>query len=267
MNFVQINIEATETDQEILIGLLAVLSATGFEQTDTHLIAYFEEESFQSYEIHGVLKKFVFNINTIAEQNWNAAWEESFQPVVVDDFCAVRAHFHQPIKGVQHEVVITPKMSFGTGHHATTYMMLHQMQALDFNNKTVLDFGTGTGILAILAEKLGAAHIIAIDNDAWSFENVQENIQLNNCVKITPLLTDTIPVAETFDVALANITKNVLLSYMGILKTCVSEGGFLLFSGLLENDKTEMLEAAQNRGMKLVLEKTKEGWLSLLFIN
>ena len=125
-----------------------------------------------------------FSETTIEETNWNQVWESSFEPVVVDDFVAVRADFHEPIKGIKHEIVITPKMSFGTGHHATTYMMLEQMGKLDFKDKRVLDFGTGTGVLAILAEKMGAKKIIAIDNDEWSIENANENIKRNNCVAV-----------------------------------------------------------------------------------
>lgn len=267
MNHIQLSIAAAEPEQELLIGQLTFLNATGFEQTDTHLLAYFEENDFPSYDVYGLLKKFAYQINTVAAQNWNAAWEQSFEPVVVDHFCAVRAHFHAPISTVKHEIIITPKMSFGTGHHATTYMMLQRMQYLDFNGKTVLDFGTGTGVLAILAEKEGAAQVTAIDNDLWSFENVQENIQLNHCTKITALLTEQIPTDETYAVILANITKNVLLSYMGVLKSCLEARGFLLMSGLLEADKTEMLHAAENHGMKLVREEVRTAWLSLLFVN
>ncbi len=122
-----------------------------------------------------------FSKTIIEETNWNQVWESNFDPVIVDDFVAVRAHFHEPIKNVQHEIVITPKMSFGTGHHATTYMMMQQMRELDFAGKNVFDFGTGTGVLAILAEKLGAQKVIAIDNDDWSIENADENVKRNNC--------------------------------------------------------------------------------------
>lgn len=267
MNHIQLSIEAGESSQEVLIGQLSALDATGFEQTDTHLIAYFKEAAFPSYDVHEVLKNFVYHIQTVPEQNWNAAWEESFQPVVVNRFCAVRAQFHQPIPGVAHEIVITPKMSFGTGHHATTYLMLEGMQELDFKGKTVLDFGTGTGILAILAEKLGAAHITAIDNDAWSFENVQENIKLNGCAHITPLLTDQVPQTKPYDIILANITKNVLLSYMDILKSCLKGGGALLLSGFFPEDAKEMVAAAQQLGMELVAKKARDKWCYLQFVN
>jgi ribosomal protein L11 methyltransferase len=183
MKHIQLSIEVPEPEQEILIAQLISLNASGFEQTDTHLLAYFEEEAFPSYDVHELLKKFPYHITTVGEQNWNAAWEKSFEPVVVENFCAVRAHFHQPIQGVAHEIVITPKMSFGTGHHATTYMMLEQMQQLDFSGKTVLDFGTGTGILAILAEKRGAEHITAMDNDAWSYETYRKTSSSTGVVR------------------------------------------------------------------------------------
>jgi ribosomal protein L11 methyltransferase len=148
------------------------------------LLAYFNEEDFPSYDVQSLLNGYNFQSNTIPEQNWNEEWEQNFQPVVVDDFCAVRAHFHAPISTVKHEIIITPKMSFGTGHHATTYMMMQQMQNIDFNNKSVFDFGTGTGILAILAEKCGAKEIIAIDNDEWSYKNAEENLEMNSVKKL-----------------------------------------------------------------------------------
>jgi ribosomal protein L11 methyltransferase len=267
MNHIQLSIEAAEEEQESLVAVLFGLDATGFEQTDTHLVAYFAEEQFPSYNVHEVLKKFRYQANTVKEKNWNATWEAGFRPVVVDDFCAVRAHFHAPVPGVKHQIIITPKMSFGTGHHATTFLMLQAMQHIDFTNKKVLDFGTGTGILAILAEKRGAAQITAIDNDAWSFENVQENIQLNACTRIKALHTATIPDQEPFHVILANITRNVLLEYMPVLKSSLMPTGMLACSGILKEDKQDMCAAGENWGMKLVLESERANWISLLFVN
>lgn len=267
MNHIQFNITANEKEQEELISFLSELGATGFEQNETQLIAYFEEGNFNSDEVHGVLKKFAFSTTTVAEQNWNAVWESNFEPITVGNFCGVRAHFHQPIKNVQHEIVITPKMSFGTGHHATTFMMMEQMQAINFKDKEVFDFGTGTGILAILAEKLGAAKVTAIDNDAWSFENVQENIQKNNCTKIEASLTEQLPQHKSFDIVLANINKNVLLQYMDILKSCTKQNGLLLLSGLLASDENDIVSAYEKVNFKLQKQLTNKNWISLLFVN
>lgn len=174
MKFIQISIEVTDEQQEILIGLLSYFDATGFEQTETHLHAYFTENNFAAYEVNETLKHFSFQTQTVKDKNWNKEWNSNFQPVIVNNFCGIRAHFHTPIKIAQHEIIITPKMSFGTGHHATTYMMIEQMKELEFKNKTIFDFGTGTGILAILAEKFGAASVSAIDIDEWSIKNAQK---------------------------------------------------------------------------------------------
>ncbi len=175
MNHIQIIIEANDEQQEILIGELEEVEAIGFEQTASNLLAYFEEDNFKSYEVNMLLKEYTFHFTTLPKQNWNALWESNFEPVIVDDFCAIRADFHEPVKDGHHEIIITPKMSFGTGHHATTFMMIQQMRNISFKNKKVFDFGTGTGILAILAVKLGAALVTAIDNDEWSIKNAEEN--------------------------------------------------------------------------------------------
>jgi ribosomal protein L11 methyltransferase len=184
MDSIQISITATEEEQEILISLLSDFGATGFEQTDKEVIAYFDENNFESYEVNEIIKAYTFTTAHIKEQNWNEVWERNFQPVVINNFCSVRAEFHPPASGVEHEIIITPKMSFGTGHHATTYMMIEQMKDIAFENKTVFDFGTGTGLLSILAEKLGAARVSAIDVDEWSITNARENIEKNNCSKL-----------------------------------------------------------------------------------
>ena len=131
-----------------------------------------------------------FDWNEIPDQNWNQVWENNYEPVQVGNFAGIRAQFHQPLAGVKFELLITPKMSFGTGHHATTYMMLDWMREFDFTGKTVLDMGTGTGVLAIMAEKLGASRIIAIDIDDWSIENAKENIEVNGCRRIQLLQSD-----------------------------------------------------------------------------
>lgn len=266
MNSIQISIEANEQEQEILISQLDDLNANGFEQTEHTLIAYFGENNFDSYEVNRLLKGYVYQVLTLEEQNWNQVWEGNFQPVVVDDFCAIRADFHEPIPNVQHEIVITPKMSFGTGHHATTYMMIRQMKDIDFTGKTVFDFGTGTGILAILAEKLGAASVSAIDVDHWSIENAKENIEKNGCSRIQVELSSHIP-PHTFDTILANINRNVILQYLPDLKRALKDESCLLLSGLLTTDEKDIVLACTDKQLQLVKQTEKNNWISLLFIN
>ncbi len=263
MNSIQISIEASEEQQEILISQLEDLEATGFEQTQAALIAYFPENNFNSYEVTRLLQGYAFRISTIEEQNWNRVWESNFQPVVVGDFCAIRADFHPPISSVRHEIIITPKMSFGTGHHATTFMMMEQMKGLDFSNKTVFDFGTGTGILAILAEMLGAASVLAIDVDEWSAVNAKENIEKNKCAAIEVRLSSLLP-SQQFDVILANINRNVILQYLPELQTKVNENGMLLLSGLMSGDEKDILEACSKYHFDLVNKTERNNWISLL---
>lgn len=263
---IQISIQADEPRQELLISLLSDLGAEGFEQTDDRLTAYFNALQFPSYEVNGLLQGERYEMQTLEEQNWNAVWESNFPPVIVGDFCAVRAEFHAPIPGVAYELVITPKMSFGTGHHATTWMMIDAMKYLDFQGARVFDFGTGTGILAILAEKLGAASVTAIDVDDWSIRNATENVERNNCCKISLSLSTNIPSAE-FDVVLANINRNVILQYLPYLEGCVRSGGHLLLSGLLTTDETDLVEACSRHHFRLVQRGERSNWISLLFVN
>jgi ribosomal protein L11 methyltransferase len=264
MKHIQVEIYANQFQQEELIAFLDDFNPSGFEQTDEKLKAYFEEKDFVYDEILKMLEGYPYEISQVEEQNWNAVWEQNFQPVVVEDFCAIRAHFHAPVKDVKHEIIITPKMSFGTGHHATTYMMMQQMRDIDFKNKTVFDFGTGTGILAILAEKLGAAKINGIDVDDWSIENARENFERNDCRKITVSLSSNLP-NEQFDIILANINRNVILAYMEQLVTIVKHDGLVLLSGLLAADANDITKAAQTNDLKSIKQLERQGWLSLLF--
>jgi ribosomal protein L11 methyltransferase len=264
MNYTQIRIEANSEEQDVLLGMLTDYDAIGFEQADDFLLAYFPENNFKSYEINNILQDRKFEVSTIAEKNWNEEWESNFQPVIVDDFCGIRAHFHPPFSGISYEILITPKMSFGTGHHATTFMMIQQMRDIDMNGKKVLDFGTGTGVLAILAEKLGASAVTAIDNDAWSIENASENLANNNCTKISLKLSEEIPL-DLYDVILANINRNIILQYLPILKSMMGEKSLVLFSGLLKADEDIVTELAVGLGMFKGKRLEKDNWISLLF--
>ena len=267
MDSIQINIEANEEQQEILISQLEELNANGFEQTQGSLIAYFPANNFESYAVNEVLKPYHFSITTLEERNWNELWEQNFEPVVVDDFCAIRAEFHKPFNNIAYEIVITPKMSFGTGHHATTHMMIQQMKDMDFKGKKVFDFGTGTGILAILAEKLGSKEVKSIDIDEWSIENARENINRNGCTKINVELSSQLP-QQQFDIILANINRNVILEYLPGLRSILNKlDGQLLLSGLLINDQDVIVEACEEQGLILKKASERNKWISLLFVN
>jgi ribosomal protein L11 methyltransferase len=239
MNYLQITIPTADLSlQEILVALLPELGYEGFEQQEDALQAFLPEEQFDGAKLDTLLQqhRLSYTSTLLPERNWNEEWEKNFLPVQMGDFCAIRAHFHVPIPDVAHELVITPKMSFGTGHHATTYMMLQAMQQVNFHGRTVLDFGTGTGVLAILAERLGAASVLAIDNDDWSIQNAKENITENHCVIIHVLKTDKIPSTDRFDIILANINKHILLREMPSIGQQLRVGGVILMSGLLQDD-------------------------------
>ncbi len=259
--YVQITIAATEQQQEELIALLSDYETSGFEQHQNQLIAWFDKNGFSQADVEQILQPYSYDLKYIQEKNWNEEWEQNFQPVIVADFCAVRADFHRPIAEVEHEIIITPKMSFGTGHHATTHMMIEQMRQMNFAGKNVLDFGTGTGILAILAEKLGASKIIAIDVDNWSIENATENLKRNDCSRTSLILSSQIP-NKTFDIVLANINRNVLIQYAAELKNALVANGLLLISGILPDDQYAVLQSM--KGFTLENSMQRNSWLSML---
>jgi ribosomal protein L11 methyltransferase len=253
-------------DGEILIALLADKGFESFEETEKSLKAFIKEDDFikDSFEeiLHIIPVK--YTITTVAQQNWNAQWESSFAPIIVNDFVAIRAAFHQPVQNVQHEIIITPKMSFGTGHHATTYMMISQMQGLDFKNKTVVDFGTGTAVLAILAEKMGATAIDAIDYDDWSIENSIENAAANSCTNINLIKAETIAPGKLYDIILANINLNVIQSNLAAISASSKKGTQILLSGFLKTDEMILLKALSTNGISHQLTLEKDNWICLL---
>lgn len=257
-------IEATK--REMLIARLSAEGYNGFEETDESLLAYIDASDFDTETLQLIASEYEvpYDIETLGQQNWNAEWEKNFQPVIVEGFCTVRADFHKLDVATPYEIVITPKMSFGTGHHATTKLMMTRMQYIDFAGKQVFDFGTGTGILAILAEKLGAADTLAIDNDEWSYENAHENIACNNCshIEIVQGSMEHIPQRE-YDVILANINRHILLHYMADLYRSVKTGGILLMSGLLTDDEEIVKIAATEAGFTNIETNTLNGWITL----
>lgn len=261
-----------ETDpekREILIAELSLLGYDGFEEDTRQLKAYIPNEDFNGVQLDQLAgeKQLEYRVNTLQEKNWNADWESSFAPVVVEDLVAVRAHFHDPISGPRYDIVITPKMSFGTGHHATTWLMLKAMGLMDVKGKKVLDFGTGTGVLAILAEKMGASSVLAIDNDTWSVENTQENLEKNGCGKVEVRLASEIPAGETFDLVLANINKHVLLTVGESLFHSLVPGGKLALSGVLGGDLEDILAAYMPWFGEAERVEAQNNWLVITFVK
>ena len=258
----------SDEEADLYIGLLSDLDYSGFEQEDQQLKAYIDDDLFDLVALKALAKEFSFNFqtNNVDEQNWNEVWESNFEPVLVDDFVGLRANFHPPFgQKVQYELVITPKMSFGTGHHATTHMMIQQMQKLKFQDAEVLDFGTGTGILAILAEKLGARSILAIDNDEWSINNSKENLDANASFNIELQHASTLPKEKSFSIILANINLNVIVENFDNMYNLLQSGGHLVLSGLLQEDENTILEIANRHHLKHVNTLKRAAWISLLF--
>lgn len=267
MNYLQVEFKAIPGSQtEILVALLSEAGFESFEETENSLFAYIREEGFSESSLQPALRVIPvkYNISVIPQQNWNARWEESFEPVIIQDFVAIRAGFHKPVNSVQHEIIITPKMSFGTGHHATTHMMVEQMKGLELTSKKVLDFGTGTAVLAILAEKMGASEIDAIDNDAWSIENSVENAAANQCTKINLAKADTIETGEIYDVILANINLNVILHNLPALKAVSKTGTLLLLSGIMKADEVNMMRSLDAGGWHYLQTVEKGEWICML---
>lgn len=266
MDYIKITFADLQPEQkEILIAQLAEAGYEGFEEKEDNLDAFIAKKDFDTSLLNEISFKYQtrYSLEKIVETNWNQVWESNFEPVIVDDYVAIRAYFHKPISNVKFEVVITPKMSFGTGHHATTHMMIQLMKDIIFTGKSVLDFGTGTGILAILAEKSGAEKIYAIDNDDWSIANAEENFKNNDCSNIVLKKASDASSEIEFDVILANINKNVILENLKLLVQITKPNGVILLSGLLHTDKEEILDAALQAGFVLNRELEKNNWIGL----
>lgn len=256
-----------EVTRYLVTQNLMAVDYEGVEEDGNFLIAYCEEEMYDEDLLKIMLDypDITFNKQIIPAQNWNALWESSFERVIVDDFVAVRASFHASVLDAEHEIIITPKMSFGTGHHATTFMMMQQMRELDFTNKLVADFGTGTGVLAILAEKMGAKKVVAIDNDEWSIANAKENIEANNCRNIFLIKDDSLHNDSLYDIVLANINKNIILENLQAFAACLNENGLLLISGLLKEDEEEIMNEMKKFSLEHIFTLHRGAWISLRF--
>ncbi len=264
--FIQLFFSNTDEDKTaMLIALLSDIGYSGFEETEKGMKAYISNDDFDQTALGMVLNTVAVTCerSAIKEQNWNAQWESSFDSIIIGDFAAIRAGFHQPVQNVKHEMIITPKMSFGTGHHASTYMMIHQMKEMGFTGKTVVDFGTGTAVLAILAEKMGAASVDAIDNDEWSIENAKENLVANNCSAVNISMAETLQKGKRYDIILANINLNVIVDNLpAVIQACKKDTEILL-SGFLKQDEPGLLQLTSVFNLSHINTLQKGEWICL----
>lgn len=272
MNYVayHFSVNPPQPGSEILMAMISDMGFESFDTSEKGFTAYIPEENANNVDINNLSFSdftYTFTIEKIAQVNWNEEWEKNFEPVVVENLICIRAPFHPANKTVKHEIIIMPKMSFGTGHHQTTQLMCEAMYACDFKDKRVLDMGCGTGVLAILAHLLKAKNILAIDIDDWSVENSIENCTANNCTGITVKKGDieSIERLENLDIILANINKNILKKHIPFYSKKLNLKGKLFLSGFFKTDVDELIELAEENSLRLQTPYFKDEWAALVF--
>jgi ribosomal protein L11 methyltransferase len=270
MDYLEIKIDDKSGEHRDII--LARLSEEGFEsfiEEQESLVAYIPAASFNKKKIELLLSGYgvSWQYSVIPEMNWNEEWEKHYDPVLISDKCFIRAPFHPPLKGIQFDIIIEPKMSFGTAHHETTALMIKLMMESKFTGRKVLDMGCGTGVLAILAYKLGASDVVAADIDDWSYQNCLENIERNKAGNIRVVLGNVKTIKDKgFDIILANINRNVLLGDMPDYSRLIS-GGELFLSGFYKEDIPVIIEKAEQTGFKFLTMMTKNNWVGMKFLK
>ncbi|MDG3583772.1 50S ribosomal protein L11 methyltransferase [Galbibacter pacificus] len=267
------SVNPAEPGNEILIAELGYAGFESFVENEEGVVAYIQKNEWTPdvLETVEIIKNESFKVNftykEIAQQNWNAEWEKNFHPIEVDGLCTVRAPFHEK-PSTKYDIIIEPKMSFGTGHHETTHMMIQFLLKNNLQGKKVLDMGCGTGVLAILAEKEGATNIDAIDIDRWCFENAVENITRNNCEHIKVYEGDaSLLNNKNYDVIIANINRNILLEDIPIYISCLNNDGILLLSGFYKDDIPKIKDRCEQFSLKFVENLEKNHWVAVKFIN
>ena len=267
------SVEPKELGSEILIAELGEKPFESFMETEFGFSAYIQKEQWYDTILNGIFAleseefKISYTIEEIAQVNWNEEWEKNFDPIDVDGKCHVRAPFH-PKTNAEFDIVIEPKMSFGTGHHETTHMMIQHLLETDINQKKTLDMGCGTAILAILAEIKGAQPIDAIDIDNWCYLNSIENITRNDCKAISVFEGDAnLLHGKKYDLIIANINRNILLNDMTQYVDCLSKNGTLLLSGFYNEDIAVINQSCTEKGLSLVKKLERNNWVALKYVN
>lgn len=271
MNYIgyTFTIKPLQPATEILIAELSEVGFESFEETQTGLEAYIQTKDWNKdiltdlYALKSDEFEITFTYRDIEQINWNAEWEKNFTPIHVDDKVSIIAPFHEKTK-MEFEIVIEPKMSFGTGHHETTHLMIKHLLELDLTARSVLDMGTGTGILAIFAEMKGAYPIDAIDIDEWCYINTLENIEKNNCKNIKAYQGDASMLNDQrYDIIIANINRNILLNDMDTYNRCLNIGGKLLLSGFYTQDIPFIETRTKELGLSIAKTYTKNNWVGI----
>ena len=263
-----------ENLKDMFMELLGEIGFDSFMDTDEGFDAFCQEPLLNDEELNDIMQMEQFaNVKflkkeLIPDQDWNATWEASYEPVIINEFCRIRAPFHKVEGSYKYDLIIEPKMSFGTAHHETTSQIIELMLQSDFTGQNLLDMGSGTGVLAILAKKLGSATTVAIDNDEWAYRNALDNIRLNDENEIIVELGDASSLNDRqFDVILANINRNILLRDMKEYVKCLVDGGKIFFSGFYEEDLVLIKKEAERLGLTYSNHVTKNNWTAAVFVK
>ncbi|WP_282179304.1 50S ribosomal protein L11 methyltransferase [Maribacter stanieri] len=266
-------VKPKEPASDLLIAELGDVGFESFVEEEDDVLAYIQKTDWSENILENVQildnprYSFTHDYKEIEQENWNATWEQNFQPIIVDDVCMIRAPFHEKIK-VEYDIVIEPKMSFGTGHHETTHMMLQHILQLDVKDKTVLDMGSGTGVLAILAGMRGATTIDAIDIDNWCYLNAKENVERNNMDFISVYEGDAALLkGKKYDLIIANINRNILLADMPKYVQSLNSGGVLLLSGFYTEDLDMITQKCVDLELKFEKNLERNNWVAAKYVN
>jgi len=274
MNYIELDLKVEPDFSEILMAELGEAGFESFVETEEGLLAYIQENDFDENEIHKLTAKYL-ELTTIAatwksleRRNWNEEWEKSYEPIEVGDQIRVRAVFHEPDPAFTYDLLIQPKMSFGTGHHETTWLVMNEQLSLPHEGLAVMDVGCGTGILAILAYKLGATQLLGFDIDEWAVENTRENFAMNQLPAAAEVFQGTIAGVreeQVFGGILANINRNILLSEIPAYVKHLKPGGWLVTSGFYETDQADIERCAAENNLKKLRSNTRNQWATVVF--